>query len=139
MFHNTVATTVLDVGSRADAPCTMGAQRPPVAADGDLAAAHHSLVARTALKLPKFSGTTQLEPYLAHFRLVEWHNGWGAGEAAVNGPDGGGWPNMRSLNGTPAGPYSGTWWGPDGGDPRPQGLVLGPSLLSVFAPNLHHT
>ena len=26
---------------------------------------------------------------------------------------------MRSPNGTPAPPYSRTWWGPDGGDPRP--------------------
>ena len=40
--------------------------------------------ARTAVKLPKFSGATQLEPYLAQFRLAEWHNGWGAGEAVVH-------------------------------------------------------
>ena len=26
----------------------------------------------------------QLEPYLAQFRLVEWHNGWGDGEAVVH-------------------------------------------------------
>ena len=40
---------------------------------------------RTPIKdWPKFSGATQLEPYLAQFRLVEWHNGWGDGEAVVH-------------------------------------------------------
>ena len=39
-------------------------------------------------KLPKFSGATQLEPYLAQFRLVEWHNGWVAGEARGTVPRG---------------------------------------------------
>ena len=47
----------------------MGAQRPGVAADGELPAAHRYLVART-VKLPKFSGATQLEPYLAQFSSV---------------------------------------------------------------------
>ena len=36
------------------------------------------------MRLPKFSGATQLEPYLAQVRLVEWHNRWGAGEAVVH-------------------------------------------------------
>ncbi|CAL8350655.1 unnamed protein product [Boreogadus saida] len=38
----------------------------------------------TAVRLPKFSGVTQLEPYLAQFRLAAWHNGWGAEEAVVH-------------------------------------------------------
>ncbi|CAL8394831.1 unnamed protein product [Boreogadus saida] len=37
-----------------------------------------------AVRLPKFSGVTQLEPYLAQFRLAAWHNGWGAEEAVVH-------------------------------------------------------
>ena len=49
-----------------------------------MAAVNRPLVARMAVKLPKFSGATQLEPYLAQFRLVEWHNGWGDGEAVVH-------------------------------------------------------
>ncbi|CAL8388943.1 unnamed protein product [Boreogadus saida] len=68
------------------APCAMGAQRPPVAMTGragEPAAANRPLVARTAVRLPKFSGVTQLEPYLAQFRLAAWHNGWGA-EAVVH-------------------------------------------------------
>ncbi|CAL8254995.1 unnamed protein product [Boreogadus saida] len=63
-----------------DAPCAMGAQRPPVDTTGragEPAAAHRPLVARTAVRLPKFSGVTLLEPYLAQFRLAAWHNGWG--------------------------------------------------------------
>ncbi|CAL8389159.1 unnamed protein product [Boreogadus saida] len=32
----------------------------------------------------QFSGATHLEPYLAHFRLAEGHNGWGAGKAVVH-------------------------------------------------------
>ena len=47
-------------------------------------ASREPAAARTAVKLPKFSGATQLEPYLAQFRLAEWHNGWGAGEAVVH-------------------------------------------------------
>ena len=69
-----------------NAPCAMGVQRPPVATTGragEPAAAHRPLVARTAVRLPKFSGVTQLEPYLAQFRLAAWHNGWGAEEAVV--------------------------------------------------------
>ena len=65
-------------------PALWGRSVPPVVTDGDLAAALHPLGARTAVKLPKFSGTTLLEPYLAQFRLVEWHNGWAAGEAVVH-------------------------------------------------------
>ena len=70
-----------------NAPCAMGVQRPPVATTGragEPAAAHRPLVARTAVRLPKFSGVTQLEPYLAQFRLAAWHNGWGAEEAVVH-------------------------------------------------------
>ena len=62
----------------------MGVQCPPGAADGVLAAAYRPLVARTAVKLPKFSGATQLEPHLAQFRLAEWQNGLGAEEAVVH-------------------------------------------------------
>ena len=46
---------------------------PMVVPEGDPAAAPHPL-GGTPVKLPKFSGTTLLEPYLAQFRLVEWHN-----------------------------------------------------------------
>ncbi|CAL8235966.1 unnamed protein product [Boreogadus saida] len=56
-----------------DAPCAMGAQRPPVDTTGragEPAAAHRPLVSRTAVRLPKYSGVTQLEPYLAQFRLA---------------------------------------------------------------------
>ncbi|CAL8363522.1 unnamed protein product [Boreogadus saida] len=70
-----------------DAPCVMGTQHLPVATTGragEPAAAHRFLVARTAVTLPKFSGATQLEPYLAQLRLAEWHNGWGAEEAVVH-------------------------------------------------------
>ncbi|CAL8394889.1 unnamed protein product [Boreogadus saida] len=69
-----------------NAPCAMGAQLPPVATTGRAGepAAHRPLVARTAVRLPKFSGVTQLEPYLAQFRLAAWHNGWGAEEAVVH-------------------------------------------------------
>ena len=70
-----------------NAPCAMGVQRPPVATTGragEPGAAHRPLVARTAVRLPKFSGVTQLEPYLAQFRLAAWHNGWGAEEAVVH-------------------------------------------------------
>ncbi|CAL8339338.1 unnamed protein product [Boreogadus saida] len=38
----------------------------------------------TAVRLPKFSGVTQLEPYLAQFRLAAWHNGWCTEEAVVH-------------------------------------------------------
>ncbi|XP_056459259.1 uncharacterized protein LOC130392787 [Gadus chalcogrammus] len=67
-----------------NAPCAMGAQRPPVdttGRPGGPAAAHRP---RTAVRLPKFTGVTQLEPYLAQFRLAAWHNGWGAEEAVVH-------------------------------------------------------
>ncbi|CAL8337675.1 unnamed protein product [Boreogadus saida] len=67
-----------------DAPCAMGAQRPPVDTNGrpgGPAAAHRP---RTAVRLPKFSGVTQLEPYLAQFRLAAWHNGWCTEEAVVH-------------------------------------------------------
>ncbi|CAL8254066.1 unnamed protein product [Boreogadus saida] len=67
-----------------DAPCAMGAQRPPVdttGRPGGPAAAHRP---RTAVRLPKFSGVTQLEPYLAQFRLAAWHNGWCTEEAVVH-------------------------------------------------------
>ncbi|CAL8379152.1 unnamed protein product [Boreogadus saida] len=70
-----------------DAPCAMGAQRPPVDTTGragEPAAAHRPLVSRTAVRLPKFSGVTQLEPYLAQFRLAAWHNGWCTEEAVVH-------------------------------------------------------
>ncbi|CAL8255588.1 unnamed protein product [Boreogadus saida] len=70
-----------------DAPCAMRTQRPPVDTTGragEPAAAHCPLVARTAVRLPKFSGVTQLEPYLAQFRLAAWHNGCGAEEAVVH-------------------------------------------------------
>ena len=50
----------------------------------DLASFYRPLVATTAVKLQKFSGATQLEPYLAQFRLAEWHNGWAAEEAVVH-------------------------------------------------------
>ncbi|XP_030211311.1 uncharacterized protein LOC115542938 isoform X2 [Gadus morhua] len=66
-----------------NAPCAMGVQRPPVATTGragEPGAAHRPLVARTAARLPKFSGVTQLEPYLAQFRLAAW----GAEEAVVH-------------------------------------------------------
>ena len=62
----------------------MGAQRPPVdttGRPGGPAAAHRP---RTAVRLPKFTGVTQLEPYLAQFRLAAWHNDWGAEEAVVH-------------------------------------------------------
>ena len=67
-----------------NAPCAMGAQRPPVdttGRPGGPAAAHRP---RTAVRLPKFTGVTQLEPYLAQFRLAAWHNDWGAEEAVVH-------------------------------------------------------
>ncbi|CAL8257876.1 unnamed protein product [Boreogadus saida] len=67
-----------------DTPCVMGAQFLPVATTGragEPAAAYRPLVARTAVRLPNFSGATALEPYLAQFCLAEWHNGWGAEEA----------------------------------------------------------
>ena len=67
-----------------DTPCVMGAQCLPVATTGragEPAAAYRPLVAGTAVRLPNFSGATSLEPYLAQFRLAEWHNGWGAEEA----------------------------------------------------------
>ncbi|CAL8339324.1 unnamed protein product [Boreogadus saida] len=70
-----------------DAPCAMGAQRPPVdttGRTGEPAAAHRPLVSRTAVRLPKFSGVTQLEPYLAQFRLAAWHNGWCTEEPVVH-------------------------------------------------------
>ncbi|CAL8388489.1 unnamed protein product [Boreogadus saida] len=70
-----------------DAPCAMGAQRPPVDTTGragEPAAAHRPLVSRTAVRLPKFSGVTQLEPYRAQFRLAAWHNGWCTEEAVVH-------------------------------------------------------
>ena len=70
-----------------DVPCAMGAQRPPVATTGragEPAAAHRPLVARTAVRLPNFSGATALEPYLAQFRLADWHNCWGAEEAVIH-------------------------------------------------------
>ncbi|CAL8395497.1 unnamed protein product [Boreogadus saida] len=47
-----------------DAPCAMGVQCPPVATTGragEPAAAHRPLSARTAVRLPKFSGVTQLD------------------------------------------------------------------------------
>ncbi|CAL8388617.1 unnamed protein product [Boreogadus saida] len=62
----------------------MGAQRPPVdttGRPGGPAAAHRP---RTAVWLPKFTGVTQLEPYLAQFRLAAWHNGWVPEEAVVH-------------------------------------------------------
>ncbi|CAL8350799.1 unnamed protein product [Boreogadus saida] len=62
----------------------MEAQRPAVdttGRPGGPAAAHRP---RTAVRLPKFSGVTQLEPYLAQFRLAAWHNGWCTEEAVVH-------------------------------------------------------
>ncbi|CAL8349342.1 unnamed protein product [Boreogadus saida] len=67
-----------------DAPCAMAAQRPLVdttGRPGGPAPAHRP---RTAVRLPKFSGVTQLEPYLAQFRLAAWHNGWCTEEAVVH-------------------------------------------------------
>ncbi|CAL8253999.1 unnamed protein product [Boreogadus saida] len=58
--------------------------RPPVdttGRPGGPAAAHRP---RTAVRLPKFTGVTQLEPYLAEFRLAAWHNGWVPEEAVVH-------------------------------------------------------
>ncbi|CAL8234689.1 unnamed protein product [Boreogadus saida] len=65
-----------------DAPCAMGAQRPPVDTTGRPGGPAHR--PRTAVRLPKFSGVTQLEPYLAQFRLAAWHNGWCTEEAVVH-------------------------------------------------------
>ncbi|CAL8348950.1 unnamed protein product [Boreogadus saida] len=67
-----------------DAPCAMAVQRPLVdttGRPGGPAPAHRP---RTAVRLPKFSGVTQLEPYLAQFRLAAWHNGWCTEEAVVH-------------------------------------------------------
>ena len=72
----------MEAPTDADAPCARGAQGPNVTTTG--MASREPAAARTAVKLPKFSGATQLEPYLAQFRLAEWHNGWGAGEAVVH-------------------------------------------------------
>ena len=71
----------MEAPTDADASCLVGAQRPT---DGEIVAVNRPLVARTAVKLPKFSGAKQLEPFLAQFWLVEWHNSWGAGEAVVH-------------------------------------------------------
>ena len=70
-----------------DAPCVMGVQRPPLAKTGmagELAAAYRPLVAWTAVRPPECSGATALEPYLAQFRLADWHNCWGAEEAVIH-------------------------------------------------------
>ena len=72
-----------------DAPCVMGAHRPPVAVTGmagDLAAVNRPLVASATAKLLKYSGATPQEPYLAQSRLAEWHNSWGVGEAVIHQP-----------------------------------------------------
>ena len=58
----------MEAPTDADAPGVVGAQRPT---DGEKAAVNRPLVARTAVKLPKFSRATQLEPYLAQFRLEQ--------------------------------------------------------------------
>ncbi|CAL8379255.1 unnamed protein product [Boreogadus saida] len=70
----------METPTDADAPCARGVQGPPVTMTG---MAGEPAAARIAVKLPKFSGATQPEPYLAQFRLAEWHNDWGAGEAVV--------------------------------------------------------
>ena len=58
-----------------------GAQHHPVDDGGvaRLAAVDRPQVAR----LPKYSGATQLEPYLAQFRIAALHYGWGADESAT--------------------------------------------------------
>ena len=49
----------MEAPTDADAPCARGAQGPPVTTTG---MAGEPAAARTAVKLPKFSGATQLEP-----------------------------------------------------------------------------
>ena len=39
---------------------------------------------RTPAKLPKYTGTTPLEPYLSQVQIAAWHNGWSGEEAAVH-------------------------------------------------------
>ena len=58
----------MEAPTYANAPCVVGVQRPT---DEEIAAVNHPLVPRTAVKLPKFSRATQLEPYLAQFRLEQ--------------------------------------------------------------------
>ena len=63
-------------------PGGAGAQYHPGAGGGAeprFVAGGRPLVAR----LPKFSGTTQLEPYLAQFHLAAVHYGWNGNEAAT--------------------------------------------------------
>ncbi|KAK0139290.1 Major histocompatibility complex class I-related gene protein [Merluccius polli] len=58
-----------------------GAQHPPVADGGiaRLAGVHRPQGAR----LPKYSGATPLEPYLAQFRIAALHYGWDGDESAT--------------------------------------------------------
>ena len=58
-----------------------GAQHHPVADGGfaRLAAVDRPQVAR----LPKYSGATQLEPYLAQFRIAALHYGWSGDQSAT--------------------------------------------------------
>ncbi|CAL8291372.1 unnamed protein product [Boreogadus saida] len=65
-----------------DAPCAMGAQRPPVDTTGRPGGPAHR--PRTAVRLPKFSGVNAAGAYLAQFRLAAWHNGWCTEEAVVH-------------------------------------------------------
>ena len=71
----------MEAPTDADSPSIIGAQRPT---DREMAAVNLPLVARTAVNLPKIPGATQLDLFLAQFRLAEWHNGLGAGEAVVH-------------------------------------------------------
>ncbi|CAL9692670.1 unnamed protein product [Knipowitschia caucasica] len=39
---------------------------------------------KTPAKLPKYSGTTPVEPFLAQVRLASWHSGWSDDETATH-------------------------------------------------------
>lgn len=43
-----------------------------------------SIKPRTSVKLPKYDGTTQLEPYLSQVHLAAQHSGWDSEEAATH-------------------------------------------------------
>ena len=63
-------------------PGATGTQHHPGADGGSeprFAAGDRPLVAR----LPKFSGVTQLEPYLAQFQIAALHYSWNGNEAAT--------------------------------------------------------